>query len=391
MSEISFRFDRHGLGDVVHAAYAVQLFRKRGYNVNVKYETNKRFVWKVAGVKEACCDPVDHAYFYPPHFDDLTKFDHDANKVCHFFVQADLPRLGNNDVVWDELCGIRLDSNPFISDLAWNETDKFLEGLPHPIVCFHSRGTNWSERKSIDTETAMQFQMDFVRKSPGSVVVLDWDARAPMIGHERVRGIRPSWGMIDPEQLCALYHRSDLMVGVDSGPFHLAAMTPIKALGVFRRIHPVRCCIPNPNAAYMVSRLHHDQWVSRQARWRFVEYFGEEPVAEDISSAAISILDGTFSTTKLLSTKETDEFAGMYVYDRVGHDVRDMELQPGGLIGQGRADCEMRWSIEGTVDTPILTIHGRSPTCRLKRDEQGVWRGRWIHYEQMPIALTPKG
>lgn len=391
MPDISFRFDKHGFGDVVHAAFAVQLFRRRGYSVGVSGEDNKRFVWKVAGVEEAPPDAPEHPYYYPSGFDDLNQHDFHANKVAGFFHQANLPRLGESDVTWNELCHVELNAVPFVSQPIHDEAEKFLAGLPRPIVCLHTRGTNWAQRKSLSTETAMDLQIELLRRFDGSIVVLDWDARAPMIGHERVRGIRPSWGQIDPEKLAALYSRSELMIGIDSGPFHFASMTPIKAIGVFREIHPVRCCIPNPRARYLVSRVYHDHWVSRQARWKFAEYFGEEPTATDIATLAVSVLSGEeVGQFRLRSTAESNRFAGQYEYNRVGHDRRAMELLPGGRIGIGSADCELQWTIEGSDEEPILTIHGKRPTCRLKRDADGVWKGAWIDYERMPIELIPK-
>ena len=73
MLECRFKFDCHGLGDVVHFAHAVQLWKKRGYDVTVQVEENKIFVWQVAGVNIVQGgDLPNHGYGYPDGFDDLS-------------------------------------------------------------------------------------------------------------------------------------------------------------------------------------------------------------------------------------------------------------------------------------------------------------------------------
>jgi len=67
--------------------------------------------------------------------------------------------------------------------------------------------------------------------------------------------------------------------------------------------------------------------------------------------------------------------------------VRRLELLAGGVIGRGRAGLERWWRIDGGGG---LVIGGASgATCRLVRDAEGVWRGRWLKFERMEIALVP--
>jgi len=39
----------------------------------------------------------------------------------------------------------------------------------------------------------------------------------------------------------------------------------------------------------------------------------------------------------------------------------------------------------------VLTLAGeKGPTCHLRRDPAlGIWKGRWLHHERMPIELIP--
>jgi hypothetical protein len=81
--------------------------------------------------------------------------------------------------------------------------------------------------------------------------------------------------------------------------------------------------------------------------------------------------------------------ARMFQYNRVGHDIREMELLPEGRIGKGAAGNERHWFVDDAVGVPELCIAGnRNVICRL-RLEGGVWKGRWLAYERMPIEMTP--
>jgi len=79
-------------------------------------------------------------------------------------------------------------------------------------------------------------------------------------------------------------------------------------------------------------------------------------------------------------------------YVRVGHDERPVELLEGGAVGQGRARCEDQWTVREELDGQLtLVISGRGrTTCRLKPSADGIWRGRWISFEKMPIELIPR-
>ena len=98
--------------------------------------------------------------------------------------------------------------------------------------------------------------------------------------------------------------------------------------------------------------------------------------------------------TDFLTPLTTDEREQMnqlvgrrFEYVRVGYDRRQLVLDRKGLIGEGGADCEGFW----WISDPELVIAGDdlSVTCRLREDGDGVWRGRWVAFEQMPVELIP--
>jgi len=85
---------------------------------------------------------------------------------------------------------------------------------------------------------------------------------------------------------------------------------------------------------------------------------------------------------------------GRFLYRRLGYDERPLSLGPGGVVGEGAAGCERYWSVHEVDGRPVLSLLGENGvTCRLVEDD-GIWRGRWLNAERMPIelhALPPAG
>jgi hypothetical protein len=80
----------------------------------------------------------------------------------------------------------------------------------------------------------------------------------------------------------------------------------------------------------------------------------------------------------------------LHRYHRVGYDTRLMSFEPNGMIGHGAASNERYWELVPRVGPPVLEIGSvHKSICNLKLDDAGVWRGRWLAYEKMPIELIP--
>lgn len=388
---IRFSFSTHGLGDVVHCCTAMRLYVDRGYDVALQVEPNKRWVFEAAGIPlydghESL--PI-HPYHYLPSinaFWDLSLPDHSSSKIAGFFDIKELPRLGSKEDVWRRVCSERIDGAKALSLESLAKAARLIEDLPKPVILLHSKGTNWQAEKSIPDGTTFALICELVATCQGSVVTLDWDSRSPTLDHPRVR---PA-GRITTEVFGALCQLSDLMIGVDSGPFHLAQWFDIPTLFVTRKIPPVRCCLPSPRARYLVPAAEH-HWLARGPEWTFCEFTGQEASVKDIMVTALDMLATPPNSRPADPMLHADDVPGEYTYHRVGHDQRRMVLDDHGHIREGAADCERTWQVETLPIGQVLTISdgGGNPTCHLKRDSDGTFRGRWLRHEQMPIELVP--
>jgi FkbM family methyltransferase len=371
----------HGLGDCCQFAALLQLWLRRGFTIEISGDPNKDWLWNAAGLTVVPWLPrnVPVGWGYPWQFSHLDEPEHLANKTAHNLLAQELPHLGSRETLWRELITLRLDLRSAISDAARLEVAGFLAGLPRPIVAIHSKGTNWQDRKSLPDGLAFQLY-DRLLSHGCSVVILDWDDRAPRRDHVRVRTLN-QWGKIDLDRTAALLLACDLLIGIDSGPFHFTNVLPgVRALGVFRASLPAsHVCLPNPDATYLVPDEHRAQMAPY---WQTIGYTGTYPTPDAAASEGLRLLQQETLTVTIPSN-----IAGHYIYRRVGYDERPLELLPDGTIGEGAGGCEEYWTLTGQV----LAVHGKGRvTCRLEKDDDDVWRGRWIHDERMPIELVPK-
>ena len=79
-----------------------------------------------------------------------------------------------------------------------------------------------------------------------------------------------------------------------------------------------------------------------------------------------------------------------WLYRRVGFDERRLEFRADGTVGAGSAGCERLWGVVEQEDGYCLYLASEKHlTCLLKRGEHGIWTGRWVRNEQMPVELIP--
>ncbi|MCY2964133.1 MAG: FkbM family methyltransferase [Planctomycetota bacterium] len=121
------------------------------------------------------------------------------------------------------------------------------EGKParYPVLLLHYQGNTSQSHKDLSHETARAICN--AAMGAGLVpVILDWDRRSPLPDQSTIFcpiADNPLWnhtGTGDAERLAALIEQSAVMVGVDSGPLHVAGATSTPTLAVWTQHFPAK-------------------------------------------------------------------------------------------------------------------------------------------------------
>jgi hypothetical protein len=297
-NEVKLWFD-HGLGDCCQFIALLQLYKQRGYEVKIHYEENKKDLWKAGGIEywEECCENYHH-WIYAPEFNhpDPAR-EGTGNKVFYNFNTDGLPYIGKPEELWQELCEVNLEGSfeLLITPELKEQVSRFLDHCPTPIVCLHPKGTNWPDKKNLPDDVTKELYGLLLDGMPGTIVLLDWDYRVPLVPHSRIRHIKRDWGHLSVLQLAALLEASDLLIGVDSGPWHLSNFTRTPALGVFHDFFPWCVSLPRPSGlnAVLTRDSHSHCTRERRKHWNPIEYSAPKPRANDIAKHALRMLAGS--------------------------------------------------------------------------------------------------
>jgi hypothetical protein len=257
--EIEFR---HGLGDTIYFAHQIPLYRARGYRVVVSCNPDRTPIFAAAGaeVNQRSGERPSVSWSHPPPFDNAKRI-HPAqfNKAGHNLSLPPMPEIGRPDDLWDEFTATKVPIVEQLPPAAWPTVDAFLAPLPRPIVLIHTIGNSFQQAKSLPNAITSELYQRLLDGCPGTLVLLDWDKRVPKLANYRVRHLTDDWIRIGIPELIALLARADLLIGVDSGPFHLAGTIGTPSIGVFLNPghHPVRYSLPRAHQACLVPTDSH--------------------------------------------------------------------------------------------------------------------------------------
>lgn len=158
-----------------------------------------------------------------------------------------------------------------ISETAQSRADDYLESLcgpPDPsgryrAVLMHYEGNTSGPKKNLSHDVA-RAACETVRRLGFVPVILDWDFRSPLPDRQQIFCPDKShelWGSTstgDAEQLAALIAASRLMVGIDSGPLHVAGATETPTIGVWTRHHPIHFFDRGQHVVHLVPTDHEE-------------------------------------------------------------------------------------------------------------------------------------
>lgn len=128
-------------------------------------------------------------------------------------------------------------------------------------VLIHYQGNTSNDRKDL-THELIQELCDIINAAGFTPVILDWDNRSPLPNGTTIHNpgqSHPLWnghGTGDALALAALIESSTLMIGVDSGPLHVAGATTTPTIAVWTGHHPVHYFDLADNVLHLVPAEH---------------------------------------------------------------------------------------------------------------------------------------
>jgi hypothetical protein len=289
----------HGLGDCVYFAHLLTVYTRRGYDISLHAYPDKRFVFRLNNVKLLETDADTEVVKWTEDRLALDRLKDDQFWRCSKpAVNCAIPPMDLEEdprALWEELCAAKLDLAPHVSEPAKTEVERFAAGLNRPIILLHTVGNAFQNAKSLPPEMTVNLYRSLLRKTEGTLVLLDWDNRVPRFSSYRVRHLQDEWKRINVEELIYLISVSDLVIGIDSGPLHAARFTNTPALGVFEQKyhHPVRVTLPRSNQVNLVCRMPEVFPVNQRARLKFniVTYDGPANIPADfVADYAVKLL-----------------------------------------------------------------------------------------------------
>jgi len=133
----------------------------------------------------------------------------------------------------------------------------------YPVVLIHYEGNTSMERKNLPHELIRNV-CERIMQAGCVPIILDWDNRSPVPDGKRILNPRVDlelWdgmGTGDAAVLAALTELSTLMVGVDSGPLHVAGATSTPTIGVWTGHHPLHYMALADNMIHLVPENHRE-------------------------------------------------------------------------------------------------------------------------------------
>ena len=126
-----------------------------------------------------------------------------------------------------------------------------------PVAILHYQGNTSAERKNLTHDVASEICRSL--QAGGLIpIILDWDSRTPLGDGVDVfcpGSSHPLWGGSgtgDAGTIAALIQRSQLMIGVDSGPLHVAGATTTPTIGVWTGHLPIRYYDVADNVTHLI-------------------------------------------------------------------------------------------------------------------------------------------
>lgn len=134
-----------------------------------------------------------------------------------------------------------------------------IQGGRFPVVAIHYEGNTSGEKKNLPHESVSHLCNE-IRLLGYTPLILDWDRRSPLPDQKTIFcpgvGSGDLWhetGTGDAERLAALLSQCAQVIGIDSGPLHVAGATETPTLGVWTGHSPIQFFDLCSNVTHLVS------------------------------------------------------------------------------------------------------------------------------------------
>jgi hypothetical protein len=190
-----------------------------------------------------------------------------------------------------------------VTEVSRQVTRNYLRGIcgtsgrsgRFPVVALHYEVNTTCAKKNLSHELVAILCRRVLRHG-FTPLILDWDRHSPLPDQKAVfcPGVGPDdlWGNIgtgDAERLAALLSQCALVIGVESGPLHVAGATNTSTLGVWTDHHPAWFYDLCPNVTHLVPQ----NWQTlppcqnKAAAQFFVEHYSFRTY-DDVASSLVS-------------------------------------------------------------------------------------------------------
>ena len=252
----------HGLGDTALFAPALNLWTTRGYKVRVLCSADKACLFEAAGVTVGggTMGVPDHGYFCPPAPGRPELHDHwSGNKLAWNLNQKPLPDIGGYADLWSEYESAKCSLKLQLPEQAQVEVDEFLATIGGPVVLIHPRGNTSPREKNFPEHLEGAAIREILDRTGATVLILDWDDRVSRVASRRVRHLTDDFRRLTVPELWYTIEQAACLVGVDSGPLHLATKwTSTPTIGVWTGHHPAHFAATARHVAHLVTGGPHD-------------------------------------------------------------------------------------------------------------------------------------
>ena len=240
-----FTFAVHGLGDQSNAIHLFDQWRRAGDKFIIAAGAF-RWLWEACGYTTCDTATAHHPWLEPMAA--RREFLHepwDGAKVGRNITEHPLEWIGAPSEVWPRVVATRFDLDHAVPQDAKDRVARLIDGMPRPLIVWHSRGTTSPGRKNPPAN--LETDIGHALLDLGSVVYCQWSHGGPDYRTYRFRTAQP-----DLPTLYWLTRSADLFVGVDSGPYHYARFTRTPRVGLWFDIPAWHASLPSPETVNIV-------------------------------------------------------------------------------------------------------------------------------------------